>query len=376
MTDAIYAPDSKGAALRLPTRQLQRQLLLLWPYLAVIFGALMLWHFGVEFLYTFTGDPGVETSTRATVFAIKMSMRVTFFLLILGIVRCVQTILDERAASIGARILQSIKTDSMRIPRGLILFALAIISFVWLQTNFMSVKTTIPQLQPFYLDEAARNLDRALFFGRDPYKLFAWIYDIPYVFGLIDKAYTFWAAIIAGIWVYCFVTEKMDRKRRYQYLIAMVLLWFVAGNLFAILLSSAGPCYYGQITGDYEAYAGLMASLQTLHESGFVNAYDYQSVLWTMYENPASRFGGISAMPSLHVGTSIMLLILFRKTPIARELLILFNITIYVGSIILGWHYAIDGLISVPLVIVCWWAAGKIAQRAEHYLSRRDTAAA
>jgi len=370
MTDTLYSPTA--SSFHFPGRTLGVQLFKLWPYMAMIFGTLLVWHIGIQIMYGFLGEPGVEQSARASRFAIKMTMRVTFFLLVLAIVRCIQTILDEREASIGGRMIASFKTDPMRIPRGLILFALAVLSFVWLQTNFMSVKTTIPEIQPFYLDEAARGWDRALFFGRDPYTLFAWLYDMPYFFNLIDKTYTFWAAIIAGTWVYCFVTKKMERKRRYQYLISMVMLWFLAGNVFALLLSSAGPCYYGPITGDYSAYSGLMTQLQNIHDAGHVNAFDYQGMLWEMYENPNSRFGGISAMPSLHVGTSLMLLILFRKTPIARELLVLFNITIYIGSIILGWHYAVDGLISIPIVIFCWWGAGKLAAKADGYISRRE----
>ena len=374
MTDTLHPPAA--SRFQLPGRTLGAQLFKLWPYMAMIFGALLLWHIGVEIMYGILGQPGVEQSARAENFAIKMTKRVTFFLLVLVIVRCVQSILDEREASLSHRVITSFKVDPMRAPRAIILFIIAVISFVWLQTNFMSVKTTLPDIQPFYLDEAARKWDQILFLGHDPYTLFAWLYDMPYFFDLIDKTYTFWAAIIAGTWVYCFVTEKMGRKRRYQYLISMVLLWFLAGNVFAIILSSAGPCYYGQITGDYNAYAGLMGQLQAIHDNGFVNAYDYQGMLWEMYENPNSRFGGISAMPSLHVGTSLMLLILFRKTPIARELLVLFNITIYIGSIILGWHYAVDGLISIPLVIFCWWGAGKLASRADDYIRRREQVAA
>jgi len=224
------------------------------------------------------------------------------------------------------------------------------------------VKTAIPELVPFYLDSAARELDRVLFFGNDAYTYFTWLYDMPLMFKLIDRTYTIWAAVIAGVWVYCFITEKMERERRYQYVIAMIVIWVVAGNFMAIALSSAGPCFYGTFPGDAEAFAPMIAQLASLHTVMHVNAYEYQSILMEMYESPEIRFNGISALPSLHVGTSFMLLLLFWKTRFAREFLILFNIIIYVGSIVLGWHYAIDGLISIPVALGCWWVAGKISR--------------
>lgn len=36
----------------------------------------------------------------------------------------------------------------------------------------------------------------------------------------------------------------------------------------------------------------------------------------------------------------------------------LFVAVLYVGSIYSGWHYAVDGIVGIPLGIGCWWLAG------------------
>ena len=339
------------------------------PYLALIFISLLLWHIGVQILYAVIDGPGISGTTRANKFIHQMVFRLALFFLFAGILALILRMLDFKNISKDEPLISLQGLTPARIIRGAIMLALAMISFVWLQTNFMSVKTAIPEMMPFYLDEAGRRWDRALFFGRDPYTYFDWLYNAPKLFDWLDKTYSYWAALIAGTWVICFVNEGIERARRFQYIIAMILLWFIAGNVMATLMSSAGPCYYGDFTGDNAAYAPLMERLSALHSVDHVDAYSYQFLLMDMYNNPDSRFGGISAMPSLHVGSSLMLLIFFWKNVILRALLIAFNIAIYIGSIVLAWHYAVDGLIVLPAVFLCWWLAGMITRKIEARLS-------
>lgn len=331
------------------------------PHLLAVFAALLIWHLGVKVLYAAIDGPGVATSDRAHRFAIMMVRRLVLFFYFVMIVKIITTLIKGLNRAEGQPLFPPLNRDPIFWLWRFILTVLAVVSFVWLQTNFMSVKTAIPELAPFYLDEAARQWDRALFFGHDPYTLFSWVYDFKPLFHLIDRLYTNWAALIAGTWMYCFVSTSIPRDRRFQYIFSMMLLWFLAGNVFATILSSAGPCYYALFTGDSAAYAPLMERLAALNDVQKVNAFEYHSVLLEMYNTPEGRFGGISAMPSLHVGTSLMLLLMFWKNILLRVLLIAFNILIYIGSIILAWHYAVDGLIAVPLVFICWWLGGKIS---------------
>ena len=42
-----------------------------------------------------------------------------------------------------------------------------------------------------------------------------------------------------------------------------------------------------------------------------------------------------------------------------------YALVIWIGSIHLGWHYAVDGLVSIALTIVIWKLMGKLADRLE-----------
>lgn len=79
--------------------------------------------------------------------------------------------------------------------------------------------------------------------------------------------------------------------------------------------------------------------------------------LWSVYDN--RRFGtgsGISAMPSMHVTMSAWLLLTIWK--LARPLLpfaIAFFVTIFVLSMALGWHYALDGIVGTIAACLCYF---------------------
>mgnify|MGYP000639412648 CR=1 FL=1 len=357
MANTIYSPAEA------PKPNMWAKISPPWKLIASIFALIAMWQIGILLVYGSVVTPSVDGSERAKVLAIKMLMRVGLFMTLFICVRLVQFALSSGEGHLAPKLMDKLRSDPARVLRGVMMFTLGAISFVWLQSTFMSSKVLIPEIHPFSLDPALAKIDRILFFGHDPYTAFQWLFDVPNILKRIDQAYTYWAGLVAGFWIYCFLSERMERTRRFQYLFASVLLWFIAGTFAATLLSSAGPCYYGEFTGDTAAFAPLMQQLHSFHDVHYLDAVNTQGILLEMYHTPHLRFGGISAAPSLHVGTSLMLLILFRKTPIARELLILFNIAIYIGSIILGWHYAVDGLIVVPIVLFCWWAGGKLGAR-------------
>ena len=55
-----------------------------------------------------------------------------------------------------------------------------------------------------------------------------------------------------------------------------------------------------------------------------------------------------------------MILLLFWKNKIARFALIAFNAIIFIGSIVLAWHYAIDGLIGYLAALLCCWLGAHV----------------
>jgi membrane-associated phospholipid phosphatase len=62
-------------------------------------------------------------------------------------------------------------------------------------------------------------------------------------------------------------------------------------------------------------------------------------------------------MPSLHLATMFWSIIAVRKT---RWLPVAWAVTafIFIGSIAIGWHYAMDGIVGGLGAVLCYWLAG------------------
>jgi membrane-associated phospholipid phosphatase len=105
-----------------------------------------------------------------------------------------------------------------------------------------------------------------------------------------------------------------------------------------------------------------MAWLNEVNQNHTSFALTAMDELWKNYETGTGLINGISAMPSMHVGASILFAILGFSSgkKWLGYLMSAFAVLIFIGSIHLGWHYAIDGYAGAAVAVVCWWAAGKI----------------
>lgn len=241
---------------------------------------------------------------------------------------------------------------------GVIIFGIAI--FI-----FSTVKSAIPALNPFSWDEYFMLMDRDIFFGVDPWILLKDVLGEPHVTSAISLLYSnLWMIVVASVVTYSFVAG--DDYRRVQFTLSCVLTWIVSGNILAIAFSSAGPCYYGFFVDGVDPYARLMEYLAEVDaQTGAVVSLQVQELLWTIFVDSEGQVSGISAMPSLHI--MFCLLVAFYVYDINRVLglfLYFYAIIVCIGSVYLGWHYAVDGIAAIVLAVATWFASGWVLRRA------------
>ncbi|MES2153063.1 MAG: phosphatase PAP2 family protein [Pseudomonadota bacterium] len=233
-------------------------------------------------------------------------------------------------------------------------------------TCFTILKGAIPFLHPFAWDRRLSELDLALHGGVAPWEWLHQAISAPLLTAIINGAYHLWFFIMFALLYWLAFT--MDRPRlRSQFLLSFVLSWFLLGTLLAIAMSSAGPCFYGRIVDRNDPYAQL---LQQLHQSDLqvkVLALDVQDLLWNEYQDKSGYASiGISAMPSMHVATSVLLALAgWQINRAAGIALSLFALVILVGSVHLGWHYAVDGYAGAAGAGLIWLAVGGYLKRSE-----------
>jgi hypothetical protein len=224
----------------------------------------------------------------------------------------------------------------------------------------MFFKIMIPLIRPFSWDENFAAWDQALHFGRQPWEYVQ--FNLPLVTRFIDAAYLTVFGVMAGLlgwYIFC----EPNSKRRRQFLWTYLLSWFLIGNVAATLLSSAGPCYYAHFVAGSNPFAPLMASLSEMNQAHSLHAVYLQGRLWANYLNGVIVYGqSISAMPSMHVAIAALLVIATWNLSRWIGMVMLVNaILILVGSVHLGWHYAVDGYAAAIGTWLIWRGCGWMA---------------
>jgi hypothetical protein len=257
--------------------------------------------------------------------------------------------------------LRSARTEGWLGERliGYALLLLLLPVFFW---SFAAWKSFIPVFLPFHWDPVFAILDRRLH-GADPYRLLEFLQHPPVTL-FLDRAYFSWnyLLVVLVLWQGWFGT----RESRSRFWLAFILTWVLLGTVLATAGSSAGPCFYQRVTGEPGPYQPLMDYLASVDGLGIFVAQDY---LWAAHEAHRVVFGGgISAFPSLHIAIPVLAACAaWRHHRPAAWAFIAFAVVIWIGSILLAWHYAVDGEASALLVPGIWWLSGQLAgTRAAH----------
>jgi len=289
------------------------------------------------------------------------------FLVLLPIFYFMDVIRRGRVAGFSAAIKQDVDKHLLspdRVIARLTVFA------VWFFTIsiFMPLKFFIGRTaQGFSYDKTFADWDRVLFFGHDAWQITHGLFGTPLATALFEACYVFWFFLMWGSILLCIAKPDMFRLRA-QFMVAFMLSWIVIGSVAAFGLASAGPCFYQHIFGDPH-FAPLMTRLEQLRPQvpGGMFSLELQNYPWNGFAHRSTNFGmGLSAMPSMHVAIAVLMALgAFRIGRLLGVLMTVFALLIWIGSIHLGWHYAVDGIVATFMMLAVWAFAGFVVRKIE-----------
>jgi hypothetical protein len=107
-----------------------------------------------------------------------------------------------------------------------------------------------------------------------------------------------------------------------------------------------------------------MAYLAQVNETHTIGSLAVQQKLIAWQADGVRSYGsGISAMPSMHVSIAMLTTLwAWSRSRLWGAVAAAFTAIIFLGSIHLAYHYAVDGLVSLLLTPVIWWGAGRFAK--------------
>lgn len=216
----------------------------------------------------------------------------------------------------------------------------------------------------FPWDASIARIDRALFLGVTPWHLTHWLFGTVGGTLFFDRLYSIWMVLMFAF-PSIVATIVSRTEMRFRLLSSWILVWIAIGTVAAWALASAGPCYYNVLVGPDADFARLTARLQELQQNAqlsghAIGALDFQpSLLAAFRAGGYAPAGGISAMPSVHVAMATLFAIggfaIHRRL---GRIMVAYALLIWIGSVHLGWHYALDGLVASALTLLIWQLTG------------------
>jgi membrane-associated phospholipid phosphatase len=224
---------------------------------------------------------------------------------------------------------------------------------------FSGIKGAIPLFNAYSWDQTFIDLDRSIH-GTDAWLLLQPVLGYPIVTSILSQLYHLWILLIylGGVWFAIYCPDTAIRRR---FFFAYILMWSIGGVAMAIGFASVGPCFTERMLG-IDTFTAQMDYLRTANQSYPVTVLVVQDELLRLYNAGDYGLGrGITAMPSMHVGLACLFWLAMRQ--IDRRLgwaFFAFFLIIMLGSVHLGYHYAVDGYASIALVAGLWWLGGKL----------------
>lgn len=252
-------------------------------------------------------------------------------------------------------------------------FLVIYLLFPFMVTIYESLKKAIPTIIPFCYDALFMKLDYILHFNHHPWSLLSPILSNTTAIGVIDNLYITWFFLL-NLFTF-WLSWSNRRKLRMQFFMTNLLIFFIIGSFLATVFSSAGPCYYENVTGitQQNPYKVLLDKLhdiednnpskyqdKSIDDNSPIIALQLQDNLWDNYINKGNDYlHYISAMPSVHVACATLFALTVSGVNIYLAIIFwIYWAIIQIGSVILGWHYAVDGYLATIVTIGLWKMSG------------------
>ena len=244
-------------------------------------------------------------------------------------------------------------TDTLRLG---FFSALMFFTYGW-------IKLVTPVVHPRLFDQQLWDLDQTLFFGLAPTVLFLDLFSGTGLLRVVDWTYAniFYASTVVALGYFF---SEPSRRVRIAFANGNAAMWLIGAWLY-MLVPSLGPAY-------------RFPDLWMPHEHALRTTQQLQAVLMRNYHNvlrvasgqsprDAIRIVfGIAAFPSLHVAFQTYVFLWLRRLWTSGEVLFgIFVLTIFLGSMITGWHYFIDGIAGIALAWACYaltWRASRMGR--------------
>jgi hypothetical protein len=214
------------------------------------------------------------------------------------------------------------------------------------------IKLVVPLYHPRLFDEELWVLDQFLAFGIAPSQFLLELLSASAFLRVIDFGYAY-IFFTSAILAYTYFLSEPDRRIRIGFANGNSVLW-ISGAWLYLLLPSVGPAY--RFPDIWMVHAEALRHTQTLQALLMRN---YQNVLRAAEGMPVSRpvniALGIGAFPSLHVAFQTYVFFWMRRLWRSGEVLFgIFAFTMFIGSMITGWHYLVDAIAGFAMAYLCY----------------------
>lgn len=225
---------------------------------------------------------------------------------------------------------------------------------LWIAAMLMTyayfwLKISVPLVNHALWDRELWNLDVLLHAGVSPSIFVTQVFRDTPLLPLLDSWYGLWVDTV--FYTMAFFSALPEELPRRRFMASCVFLWSLGSWLY-LALPALGPIYaFPQVWNDL---LDQMPSARAMQIRLWSN---YQTVLGGR-TGPLARFNptlGVAAMPSLHVAAHWLWALWCRRH--ARPLFVLFvagTLLTFIGSILTGWHYAVDGYAGLLLAWLCY----------------------